>query len=507
MSKEGVKFTPVLKYKDCLVPESYLASALIECTAFGAAAALDGETVSLIRQSVSSPDEALKEILELQERLKGHDVLMCFCKLPKGVTDEDIQPFRLVLKDQDNAVIVGALSGNFDDGENKSSKTDEWFTCMGEGGLGPELYELWKENGQDLTKTVAAIQSKKFSRYLFGLAINGSIALLAAKGTEEGPLVIDPNKQYHDFSWGSTTDPFDYTEETQKEETPVTAKSEAPKEPEKPKSMAEKMLGKAAAPTTTAKPAASVPATGEKKELSAAERRQARLAAQKEQEAEPAKTKPAETETPKEGETEDVKVYPPKEIKSWDDLRVWYQKHSDNGKYPHNYKDRPPILMKRTKTVDTVMADRMREATIRKNTEAAHIPHLPKEMPFLTVEDKKRAESFFNGRGKQAGTVDISSKAVMDPIYAKVLEDNSPTFEDETGHKVEELINLPWEHMVKFCGNDRVAAMALKAAFRLVAKMASGVKEEKPSEETATPVAMSAAQRRMAALAAQRKAG
>jgi hypothetical protein len=216
----------ILKKRELLIPEAYMEKVLKEYP-HGLSFATARKTGIVLERNEGSFE--LKDVMDLQQNLVDDETFMWFMDAEK-FHQEDVQPFVLIGKDDDNADIVAFADGTFPNFiPTASDHTNEYFLFNKY--IIPKLHSLGGENFDAIFNNLGNDIVKMELQGICG--DRGTIVLLAKNGRN---MVFDKNDLKREYEWGWTTHHLDYEEKS----------VELPKSVvEQAKQLGKKLMGKA----------------------------------------------------------------------------------------------------------------------------------------------------------------------------------------------------------------------------------------------------------------------
>lgn len=230
---------------------------------------IDNETNSITIQ-ITDENQTLsaEELVEIQQSFPGSELYFAFGKKEEGFIRDNIQPFSVLSRGDSNSTVCAAfMLGEFPEFAKEGSHLHSAFYAMAEY-LSPKLKKTarafvcepdYTNNDLDNFRDAISdgVERREFSKFID--AGDGGIILLVANGSDNTQdNVISHVKEgvLHEFSWGWTTNPLDYSEGT------FPAKEEEKKSDDKPKSIFDRVQqGKKNATPATSTPAPAAPTT------------------------------------------------------------------------------------------------------------------------------------------------------------------------------------------------------------------------------------------------------
>jgi hypothetical protein len=151
---------------------------------------------------------------------------------PGEFHEDDQQPFVIQANDKDEAVVVGFLAGDFTNwAEPGSVRADAYFAC--ENMVVPQIAQLWELLDGNIDKVMSALDNKAQENVFKNISSTKSfVALISSNDIIK---VFTKGVEATSFEWGHVSDTHGYSEAT------FPAKEEAPVEPEKVQTVADKL--------------------------------------------------------------------------------------------------------------------------------------------------------------------------------------------------------------------------------------------------------------------------
>ncbi len=139
-------------------------------------------------------------VLEACKEFKDHPILMTFVQSDK-IMDEDIPPM-LILGEDDNPTLVGALEGDFTKYKQEQGGHTDAFYCFFKY-LRPKLKKLEMQCGNDIAKVLAELKDPLVQQEMTGIISGtGSITLLSKTG-QFRTFANQPMQMGFDWGWTS----------------------------------------------------------------------------------------------------------------------------------------------------------------------------------------------------------------------------------------------------------------------------------------------------------------
>lgn len=182
------------RYKGHECPEDFVSACLESSTAISIAMAVMSlgkkPMVSVTRKWLSEMPDQLKGVMTAQEKFKDKDMLLFFDSPPEGTTKEQMQPFPLLVNEDNKPILVAFIEGV----DNPEDEVKEYF--------GPKCVELFEQCGYDLPKLVEKMQTPLTSSEIGGRVGDGSITFMFGHD-----MVMQLGKEGcgKDEDWGWTT--------------------------------------------------------------------------------------------------------------------------------------------------------------------------------------------------------------------------------------------------------------------------------------------------------------
>ncbi len=451
MSEKEKQGTTVFLHAKSTLPDIFLETCLLHNNVVGiAAAASDGSSVQLMRDPISAYGDmkggALQALKDTLEAFKDRDILLCFQQLPEGFKPDHIAPYPALVDSDNEPLVVAALHGEYHGDIPENDLVDSQ--------LAPALHDQWTLAGQKWEGFAERLKSHRVAVQLGAFGKDGSMLALMTAHEPLGCFIVGDQVGTDYPDWGWATNSYDYTEGGKKDtKEQVSPKSDKPPtDPEGWKKFLPANYSKI--PPSAQK---SLEKSARKKWEQEGGTADADPPARNVTPATVAETTPINTNKTSvppiqttgkvdkvtvycaRGKADETKppeghrwVFPPADVKNAA-IKDFYKARSVDGRYPAHYKDRPGISVLEA---TTAIADKLAAAASAKPKDTAtHV--LPKNETaavaagFLSAESKQRVEKW-KENVKTVALVDPRGDNIMDPAFAKRLEDRAPNWEDST---------------------------------------------------------------------------
>jgi len=413
------RYLTIVKNPGLIVPESYWGLAIKQFpSALGVAVAtkVENDSILIVNKKLGLDSAAtLAAITKVQEQFKAQKVIFSLAAFPEKASEDDIQPFTLAVKGEDDEQIVAFIDGagaRFDKGEGHSAEFHCWQEALGPI-IGGKMYK--KIAGEDLKKFSEELADPVNKQVLNGMFDNaGTIAILTLS---DNLHTFSEGEQRKAFPFGFVSQHLGYTEDAA-----------------------------AAAPS---KADAGTPVTGKKPKFDfLSGGTPAAPAAPQPTPVGPQPDKPVEGQPGKTLEeiiaADDYEWRtPPDEVrKNNGHLKSWYKEVSKTGKIPQDcdWKNYAPV---RTKYKKTGM-DKLSAVAVK----PVQVPSSPAEragleaIPVISTEATKSFHDWLaEGKAKKLRT-DYAGKYDVSKMLE--LTEKLPNFEQAAGLKLEE--SFPWDY-------------------------------------------------------------
>jgi hypothetical protein len=438
----------IRKNPGALIAKEYLEKAIAGMTCVGAAVATvgDDKKPTLLCQYLNeAPTVAGLE--EAQNTFKDDGIVFFLGEFPKGTNTEEIQPFALLADDKDQNLAVLFLEGDFVGFEKGGSSHSAEYNCA-ETLLGPMIAKMFNGSGQDLVKFNAELDEPLTETLIKqSYANRGTVCIL----TQDGKLhTWGDNELRKDYPWGWTSQHLGF-------------EAEAPKKVEEPKPQASgrKLFG-------SGKPViASTESIPQPKPDTALP---------------PEKSGPIK-EAEKNGQAAAGTHYgaPPTSITKNSDIKTWYRQNSLDGNCPQNWKQRPNVKIKPPKGMDALAAHpaangQQQSPAIKAGAEA---------LPVMSKDELGKLKTFVDTGPAKVLKDRVGDK--WDPAAIQKREEKLPTFEENSGKKLEETFNWDYGLLVQLGKDVGIPALAQLALAYRKAYMISLSEETPAATPAATP--------------------
>lgn len=192
-----------VKNKDHLFPVEWLGKAILKCpSAIGVAACVESEL-----QILRTNDPArisIATINEMQGAFKDELLVMHLCNTAAQILPEDLQPYNILLNEDETPALVAFLSGDFSKYRQANSKYSDAYHCI-QDHLKPKIIQLAKLAGGEMEAMWAELIAPMIVRE-FGSMWTGTGTITLLSDMDVAPVTFNVNPLKREFVYGWVSD-------------------------------------------------------------------------------------------------------------------------------------------------------------------------------------------------------------------------------------------------------------------------------------------------------------
>lgn len=422
-----------------VVPTDYLAlavKAFPSCMGMAVVAKHEGKNVLVVEHAMEAP--TVDKLNDVQTQFKDCNRLIFLGNFPQGALEDDIPPFRVIAKDDDDLIVV-LTDGEFVSFDKPNSNHSADYHLM-ETAVGPMIAKMYnKDAGANLGKFSEEMNAPLTETLMNNFSANrGNIYVLTAEDKLHAYCKGELRKA---FPWGTTTQHLGFGE------TPIVVDNKtATGTTEVPGTKLNKPRLFGAGPKSSDVP--KLPTEMPKTDTRPADSPLGDDIKKKEQE---------------EIEKNDEHAWgaPPDKVRKNEGMtKAWYRSDSFSGKCPNNWKDFPRVRLKITK------AEAAKQSTTTKDLKelpkvveaAANRPGV-ESMPIIGADETKKLHEWL-AQGKPKAYREKSGGKQPDAAAIQAMEKDVIPFHKAAGIPLEEVKGWDYGMLVELGNKVGIVALA-----------------------------------------------